>query len=275
MKVVTLSLQRQREQPVASNVLSAPVRERVAVAISSERRTAEALAKVVEAGDLAEGAADVERLRQMVRDHLAALATLRLDAEDMFEAADPKEPDGPPTVAISAAERAFAAVTRAYASLHATARVLYEPDLCDLAERHLAEAIGGLQVLAALNTAALAHELNADGLYCRCICPSCSIGACGCVRSSISSVADVWGWPGLPSGEGVELRSPPRPGSQLAAAGIEKHDRVASVDGVVVHSLAEQQAALRRHPFGETALLSIKRSTGEIVDVEVQRVEAP
>jgi hypothetical protein len=275
MMVVTLSLQRQREQPVASNVLSARVRDRVAVAISSERGTDEALTKLIEAGDLAEGAADVERLRQMVRDHLAALATLGLDIENVFVAADPNEPAGPPTVAISTAERAFAAVTRAYASLHTTARVLYEPDLCDLAERHLAEAVGGLQVLAALNTAALAHELNADGLYCRCICPSCSIGACGCVRSSISSVADAWGWPGLPAGEGVELRSPPRPGSQLAAAGIEKHDRVVSVDGVVVHSLADQQAALRRHPVGESALLSIKRSTGEIVGVEVQRVEAP
>jgi hypothetical protein len=275
MMVVTLSLQRQREQPVASNVLSAPVRERVALALNSERRTAAALARVVGAGDLAEGAADVERLRQMVRDHLAALATLGLDVDDPFEAADAKESDGPPTVAISAAERAFADVTRAYAELHATARILYEPDLCDLAERHLAEAIGGLQVLAVLNTAAVAHELNADGLYCRCICPSCSIGACGCVRSSIASIADVWGWPGLPGGEGVELRSTPRPGSQLAAAGIEKHDRVVSVDGVVIHSLAEQQAALRRHPFGETAHLSIKRSTGEIIDVEVQRVEAP
>jgi len=71
------------------------------------------------------------------------------------------------------------------------------------------------------------------------------------------------------------LRSPPRPGSQLAAAGIEKRDSVVSVDGVVIHSLVEQQAALRRHPFGETAHLSIKRSTGEIVDVEVERVEAP
>jgi len=260
---------------MGSDVRSSPVRERVAVVIRGEQRAADALAGIAGAGDLTEGAADVERLRQMVRDHLAALEALALDGEDLFDAPDPEKPHGPSTAAISAAEEALSAVTRAYASLHAAARILYEPDICDLAERHLAEGISGLQVLEALNTVALAHELNAGGLYCRCVCPSCSIGACGCVRSSTASVAEVWGWPGLPAGEGVELRSPPRPGSQLAAAGIKQHDRVVSVDGVAVHSLGDQQAALRRHPVGESALLSIRRSTGELVAVEVRRVEAP
>lgn len=128
--------------------------------------------------------------------------------------------------------------------------------------------------MAALRPAALARELNAEGLYCRCVCPSCSIGACLCVRSSTDSVAEGWGWPVLPASDGVELRSPPRPGSQLAEAGIHDRDRILTVDGAWVHSSGDMQAALRGHPLGETAQLSVRRSTGEIVDFPVTRVDA-
>jgi len=70
----------------------------------------------------------------------------------------------------------------------------------------------------------------------------------------------------------VELRSPPRPGSQLAAAGIHERDRVLSVDGTRVRSNVELQAALRKHALGETAQLSVQRSSGELLDVPVKHV---
>jgi len=70
----------------------------------------------------------------------------------------------------------------------------------------------------------------------------------------------------------VELLSPPRPGSQLAEAGIPERDRVLAVDGALVRSNAELQAALRTHPLGETAWLSVQRSTGELVEVPVRHV---
>ncbi len=73
-------------------------------------------------------------------------------------------------------------------------------------------------------------------------------------------------------GDGVELHSPPRPGSQLAAAGIHERDRVLSVDGAPVRSTAELQAALRTHPLRETAQLSVQRSTGELVEVPVRHI---
>jgi hypothetical protein len=260
---------------MATNARMAPVSERLADAMAIERGNDEALTKVAQAVDPAEGLAEVEQIRDVVRDHLSALVTLSPSVGIAEDGGVSSEPRGPLREAISAAEQGFAAATHAYADLHATARILYEPDLCELAEKHLADAISGLQVLAALKTKALADELNAAGIFCQCRCPSCSIGACGCVRSSTASVADVWGWPDPPIAEGVELRSPPRPGSQLAAADIHVRDRVLSIDGVLVHSIPEMQGALRKHPFGETAQLSVQRFTGEIVDVPVKRADPP
>lgn len=258
---------------MATDASPGPVHERLANAIAFELGIAEALASVARALDQADGMAEVERLRIVVREHVAALAALGLDPGGLtVDTPAEAEKRGSPRQAISAAQREIAAATHAYADLYTTARVLYEPEVCDLAERHLSHHIDGLQVMAGLLPGALARELNADRLFCRCICPSCSIGACLCTRNSIATVADAWGWPGLPMADGVELRSPPRPGSQLAAAGIHERDRVLSVDGALVRSNAELQAALRTHPLGETAQLSVQRSTGELVEVPVRHV---
>ena len=255
---------------MAKDAFPGPVHERLANAIAIEVAIAEALASVARALDQADAIAEVERMRRVVREHVAAVAALGLDPGG--HSLDATESGNRPSQAISSAEQGFAAATHAYAELYTTARVLYEPEVCDLAERHLAHHIDGLQVMAGLLPGALARELNADGLFCRCICPSCSIGACLCVRNSIATVADAWRWPGLPTGDAVELRSPPRPGSQLAAAGIHERDRVLSVDGTQVRSNAELQAALRKHALGETAQLSVQRSSGELLDVPVKHV---
>ncbi len=179
---------------------------------------------------------------------------------------------GPTTRAILSVEEGYVAATQAYAILFATARILCEPEVCDLAERHLTDHVEGLRVLGRMLPGALARELNADGLFCRCVCPSCGIGACGCVRASIAAVAEAWGWPGLPIGDGIELRSPPRPGSQLAAAGIHEGDWIVSVDGTQVRSNQELQAALRSHQIGEMAQLRIRHSTGEHSTVAISHV---
>lgn len=85
-------------------------------------------------------------------------------------------------------------------------------------------------------------------------------------------MAEAWGWPGLALDEGVELRSPPRPGSQLAAAGIHEGDRILSVDGTQVHSNGDLQAALRAHEIGEIANLRISGSAGEHHAVAISHV---
>ncbi len=181
---------------MATDASHGPVHERLANAIVIELEIAEALASVARAFDQADGIAEVERLRIVVREHVAALAAPGL-APGGHSLDEPvaTESGSRPTQAISFAEQGFAAATQAYAELYTTARVLYEPEVCDLAERHLAHHVEGLQVMAGLLPGALARELNADGLFCRCICPACSIGACGCVRNSIVTIADAWGGP--------------------------------------------------------------------------------
>jgi membrane-associated protease RseP (regulator of RpoE activity) len=128
--------------------------------------------------------------------------------------------------------------------------------------------------LAALNdllAPAVHGELLSVGLTCRCVCPTCGIGACGCTRNSIDKIRGYWGQPELEPGEGLVLRMPPRPGSKLAEAGLERGDRIISVDGQLVHTNAEIQRALRGHPIGESMPMEVVRS-GESKEITLARV---
>jgi membrane-associated protease RseP (regulator of RpoE activity) len=258
---------------MAANPSHDGVRRRLRDALDVELSLSAALAATARALDRAGESAEIEYLRAAVRDHVAVLGALGLEpggpSPDISVAT---EIGGPPTRAILSAQQGFVAATQAYAVLFVTARVLCEPEVCDLAEQHLTHHVEALRVLARMLPGTIARELNADGLFCRCVCPSCGIGACLCVRSSIAVMAEAWGWSGLPVGEGVDLRSPPRPGSQLAAAGIHEGDRIVSVDGTQVHSNPELQAALRNHQIGEMAQLWIRSSTGEHRAVTIRHV---
>ena len=67
------------------------------------------------------------------------------------------------------------------------------------------------------------------------------------------------------------MRVPPRPGSQLTEAGLERGDRIVSVDGQLVHSNGEIQRALRGHPIGESMTMQVVRA-GEPQEIRVARV---
>jgi hypothetical protein len=146
---------------------------------------------------------------------------------------------------------AAAATIAAYGSLYAAARLLYQDPMCDFADASAAEWVRETRATFDLLPSVVIGELLDEGLTCRCICPACGIGACLCMRTSIATIRAQWGQPGLEPGEGIELRIPPPPGSQLAEAGLDQGDRVVSVDGEVVHVNADLQRALRRRPFGE------------------------
>ena len=169
--------------------------------------------------------------------------------------------------ALAAAAWAIAA----YGALYASARLLSENDVCDLADAHAAEWAVELAALNDLLAPAVHAELLTGGLTCRCVCPTCGIGACGCTRNSIDTIRGYWGQPGLESGDGLDLRMPPRPGSQLAEAGLERGDRIISVDGQLVHTNAEIQRALRGHPIGESMPMEVVRA-GESQEILVVRV---
>jgi S1-C subfamily serine protease len=88
----------------------------------------------------------------------------------------------------------------------------------------------------------------------------CGLGACGCIWASLHNIDVAWGGVGLadPDERGIQLRSPPRAGSQLAAAGVQQWDRVVAVDDQAVRAPAELQTALRRHAIGEEVRLRIE-----------------
>ena len=64
---------------------------------------------------------------------------------------------------------------------------------------------------------------------------------------------------------------PPRPGSQLAEAGVERGDRIIAVDGERIHTNTEIQRALRGHPMGESMTLQVVRA-GVAQEIRVARV---
>jgi PDZ domain len=166
---------------------------------------------------------------------------------------------------------AAAAALVAYGGLYAAARLQYENELCDLADAHAADWASESQAINDLLPRAVHAELLEAGLTCRCACPACSIGACGCTRNSIETIREHWGRPGLEPSEGLELRVPPRPDSQLSEAGLERGDLVLAIDGEVVHTNSELQRALRRHPIGEAMRAQVVRA-GRTEEIEVSRI---
>lgn len=118
---------------MAANATSAPVHKRLANALDIELGIAEALASAARALDQAGAMAEVERLRTVVREHVAALAAVGLDPGGPSpDALAATESGGRPTQAISSAQQGFAATTQAYADLYTTARASASPSCVTL-----------------------------------------------------------------------------------------------------------------------------------------------
>jgi C-terminal processing protease CtpA/Prc len=212
-----------------------------------------------------------ERLLDLVRQHQTAI-------EAQFGPPEPRNPEAAAVASAPSASTALESLARsatdmvtAYRSLYTAARLMYRPDVCDLAEAHAAAWIEAFHELNDAIPDVLAADLRQQDLVCRCICPACGIGACGCVRKSIETMREVWGRPGLAPENGWELLVPPRPGSQLAEAGLERGDRILAVDGDAVHATPDLQRGLRRHEIGDPATLRVFRG-GEPIDLQVARV---
>jgi len=150
---------------------------------------------------------------------------------------------------------------------------MFEGAACDLAVDRMKTYAQVTKALNALLPQVAGWELREEGLACHCICPMCGLGACGCIWASLHNIDMAWGGAGLaePDERGIPLRSPPRPGSQLAAAGVQQWDRVIAVDDQAVRAPAELQTALRRHAIGEEVRLRIAHD-GDSREVVVRHV---
>jgi hypothetical protein len=261
---------------MTDDAASRRVTERLAALRQADARLARALeATTARVSSIRETAIDMEPAEAIA----AAIGALRepLPAQlDVLTAAEEvstrpgldRVGDGPApssATASNAVQGAYGAVgeaSGAAASLFATGRLMFEGAACDLAVDRMKTYAQVTKALNALLPQVVGWELREEGLACHCVCPMCGLGACGCIWASLHNIDLAWGGAGLaePDEHGIPLRSPPRLGSQLAAAGVQQWDRVVAVDDQAVRAPAELQTALRRHAIGEEVRLRIEHN---------------
>lgn len=168
---------------------------------------------------------------------------------------------------------AFSYAAVSYGVLFELALRLYDPVLRELAPKHLRGYTEAAQTINQLIISTVADELADGGLECQCICPMCSIGACGCVAVGSATLSAAW-LETAPAGEVAPgfLLQPPRAGSQLVLAGVRGGDRLLEVDGRRVGSVSEIQAALRKHPIGDDVHLLVQHGSTAARQVQARHV---
>jgi hypothetical protein len=168
---------------------------------------------------------------------------------------------------------AFNYMALGYAGLFEMSLRLYVPALREIAPEHMQNYAAAAHAVSHVTAPMVARELLQDDLSCSCICPMCSIGACGCVSVCIATIDDVWrvAATSADSIPGFPLPAP-RPGSQLALAGVQGGDRLLEVDGRPVQKVADIQAAIRRHALGEDVQLRVMRTSDGAREVIAKHV---
>ena len=202
------------------------------------------------------------------------------------EAAQPTEPRSPiaPLLAdfssplkvsslLAAYGAAFSFAVMEYSVLIAFALRLYDPALRALARKHLNSYAKAARLLTHLLPGAVVEELDLQRLACRCICPMCSIGACGCTAAGRHWIHEAWSeaQPLPDSQPGVEI-SPPRQGSQLALAGVHSGDHLLGVDGQSINTFLDVQKAIRQHQVGDELVFRVRRGSEPPRDIQVRHV---
>lgn len=155
---------------------------------------------------------------------------------------------------------------------------LYDPVLRELAPRHLSCYARAVRLLSHLLPSVVVEELNRQGLQCRCICPICSIGACGCTAAGRAWISQAWqeARPQADEQAGLAL-TPPRQGSQLADIGVRGGDRLVEVDGQPLTSSGFAAAvdlitAIRQHEIGDEVTLRVSRGSEPPRTIRVRHV---
>ncbi|RWA87142.1 PDZ domain-containing protein [Mesorhizobium sp.] len=223
--------------------------------------------------------AAIERLRPMVQRHRDQLATYLKETGGA-------EPSGEMTSPLSTAREAtalsevlrdlclaFHHCALSYGMLYELALRLYEPRLREIAPKHLKAHADAALSTARLLPGVVASQLAQDGLLCACICPMCSIGACGCVALGTQTLTTAWRDAVPTESEAPAYVLPnPRPESQLALAGMQGGELVLAVDGQQVHDYWDVQLAIRKHSLGDEVGLLIQRGSETPREFKCQHV---
>ena len=105
----------------------------------------------------------------------------------------------------------------AYAALFEMSLRLYDPFLREIAPRHLDETARAASAFADGLAQLVSDDLVRKGLDCHCVCPMCSLGACGCVSVGHDAAAGLSYRDDVVDHERFDLQRP-RPGSQFDEA---------------------------------------------------------
>ena len=164
----------------------------------------------------------------------------------------------------------FGHAVTAYTILTELAFRLYEPPLRDLGPKHLKAYVSLLYAALRLMPAVVAQTLAVQELFCQCVCPMCGLGACACIQVGRQHVETAWrdAVGAATTTEGFRLH-PPRPGSPLGMAGVQGADVLIAVDGQPATTVADIQAAIRKHAIGDNVGLVIQRSGEPPRDITV------
>lgn len=174
---------------------------------------------------------------------------------------------------LSADYSAFNFAAYEYSVLLELALRLYDPALRKLAPQHLSTHSKAVLLLRHLLPGVVVAELDQQGLGCRCICPMCSIGACGCTAAGHAWIDEAWhgARPQIDNEPGLAL-SPPRQGSQLAERGVRSGDRLLEVDEQPITAFMDVQKAIRKHALGAEVVLRVARGSEPTRDIRIRHV---
>lgn len=150
-----------------------------------------------------------------------------------------------------------------YTALATAAFRVYDPPLRKLAPAHLKAYVGAVRAIERLMPSVTVLELLERGFECECICPMCSLGACGCLAVGAETLDEAVAEtaPQAAPADGFALTRP-RPGSQLDAAGVQEGDVVLAVDGAPVQRYVDIQRAIRKHPLGDNVRFTVQTRVG-------------
>jgi hypothetical protein len=223
--------------------------------------------------------AAIQRLRPMIQEHRDQLSKYLNSPGGTEMSLDTTMPHPASTEATTLSDElqeiclTFHRCALNYAVLYEVALQLYEPRLREIAPKHMKAHADAALSTARLLPAVVAWQLTEDGLFCRCVCPMCSIGACGCVALGTQTLNAAWcdASPTQAQSPGIVLQIP-RPGSELALAGVQGGELLLAVDGQHVRTTDEIQAVIRKHALGDEVRILIQSSAESPREVIVRHV---
>lgn len=276
------------------------LRDQIVAMLGIERQILAALGPVSkELQGHAETSAFLGRIRATAEDHIEALrirmmgiggpetdllVPSSLPGVSEREVVTPKGP----SAALRLLYALLSQATFGYSILHVTAHrqldsswAIEEGNTADLAEELLTEYAHTLEVLDAKGCEVAVWELSREGLECRCVCPSCSLGICLCWVHGMGTVANarrpLLARESAPTAAGLMV-APPRVDSVALLAGVGEGDAVVAIDGQRVGgdeeidtTVGSFQKAITTHGAGDTIRLKVRNPAGDVRDVRLRR----